>query len=78
MGPAAATHLAVQIHHVDGHDLCRVHVRASPFPVPATITVDVKGQMEQKTAFFVRVANGTKALEGAEQEKYVAGRWERV
>jgi type I restriction enzyme R subunit len=75
MGTAAATHITVQIHSAEGRDLCRVHVRPSGFPVDATVTVDVKGQMVKKTAFYVRVANGTKEIEGDEKQKYVGGRW---
>lgn len=44
--------------------------------VEATVTVDNKGQFEKKTAFYVRLANGTREIaDDAEREKYVAGRW---
>jgi type I restriction enzyme R subunit len=75
MGAAAAAGVTVQIHTVDSRDLARVHVRPSAFPVEATITVDNKGQMEKKTAFFVRVANATRELEATERAQYVTGRW---
>ncbi len=76
MGEAAAANLSVQFHTVDGHDLARVHVRPSSFPVDATVTVDKKGQLEKKTAFYVRLANGTREVtDPAERQKYIAGRW---
>jgi len=75
LGAAAAANLTVQIHTVDGHDVCRVHVRPSGFPVDATVTVDKQGRMQKVTAFYVRVANGTKALDDKEKAKYVASRW---
>jgi type I restriction enzyme R subunit len=75
MGAAAATNLSIQFHAVDGEDLCRVHVRPSGVPVEADVTIDVKGQFEKKTAFYVRVGNGTKELDDTEREKYVQTRW---
>jgi type I restriction enzyme, R subunit len=36
---------------VGGHDLARVHVKPSGFPVDAEVTVDKKGQFQKKTAF---------------------------
>ncbi len=76
MGEAAAANVSVQIHTVDGHDLARVHVRPSDFPVDATVTVDKKGQLEKKTAFYVRLANGTREItDPAQRQKYIAGRW---
>lgn len=75
MGEAAATNVTTQIQTVDEMDLCRVHVRPCGFPVDAAVTVEVKGQMEQKTAFYVRVGNGTKELDDAEKAKYISQRW---
>lgn len=76
MGEAAAAEVSVQLHTVDGHDLCRIHVRPSSFPVEATVTVDKNGQFEKVTAFFVRLANGTRAItDPAERQRYVASRW---
>jgi hypothetical protein len=76
MGEAAAAAVTMQIHTVDGHDVCRVHVRPSPFPVDATVTVEKKGQFEKKTALYVRVANNTREITDAtERQKYVAARW---
>jgi type I restriction enzyme R subunit len=75
MGAAAAANLTVSMETVAGHDLARVHVAPSGFPVDAEVTVDRKGQLEKKTAFYVRVANGTKDLEETERQKYVTAHW---
>ncbi len=77
MGEAAVTNVTVQIHHVDGHDLCRVHVRPSGHPVDAKVTrVNKAGQHETKTAFYVRTGNGTHEFtDPDEKAKYVAQRW---
>lgn len=76
MGAAAATNVSTQIHTIDGRDLARVHVNPSGVPVDATVTVvDKQGQHAKKTAFYVRVGNGTKELVESERVKYVAGRW---
>ena len=75
MGTAAATNVTTYIHTVESRDLCRVHARPSGFPVDAKVTVGVKGQMEKKTAFYVRLANGTREMDSAEKQKYIAGRW---
>jgi len=76
LGPAATAEVSVQIHTVEGHDLARVHVRPSTFPVEAQVVVDRKGQFERKTAFFVRLANGTREItDPAERQRYIAGRW---
>ena len=61
---------------VDGEDLCRVHVPSSSFPVDATVVVDRKGQLEKKTAFFVRIGNGTREIsDQSEKQRYIAHRW---
>ncbi|MGH9212370.1 MAG: hypothetical protein ACRD2C_17075 [Acidimicrobiales bacterium] len=61
---------------MDGHDICRVHVGPSGFPVHAKVIYQNPNQSkETRTEFFVRVANGTKALDAVEREKYIAGRW---
>jgi type I restriction enzyme R subunit len=62
MGEAVTTNVSVQIHTVDGSDLCRVHVRPSSFPVDATVTVDKKGRLERKTAFYVSLAIGIREV----------------
>ena len=77
MGEAAVTNMTVQVHHVDGHDLCRVHVLPSGHPVDAKVTrVNKQGQHEAKTAFYVRTGNGTHEFTDADEKaKYVAQRW---
>ncbi len=75
MGAAAATNIGVQIHHVDGNDICRVHVRPSGFPVEAIVTVDKQGQHVKNTAFYVRVANSTRELSDLEKDKYLKSHW---
>lgn len=75
MGEAAAAEVTSQILSVDGHDLCRVHMRPSAVPVEATVIVDRKGQMEKEVGFYVRVGNGRKKLDEIQKQKYVKGRW---
>ena len=76
MSDAAATNVRPHIHHVGGHDLCRVQVDPSGFPVDARVIYQKPGgPKETRTEFFVRVANGTKALDGVEREKYILSRW---
>ena len=76
MGDAAATNVRPHIHLVDGHDLCRVQVDPSGFPVDAEVVVQKPNQpKETRIDFYVRVANGTKALNSVEREKYIAQRW---
>ncbi len=76
MGAAAATNVVTQLHSIEGRDLARVHVKPSGVPVDATVTVvDKQGQHTKKTAFYVRVGNGTKELDDTETAKYITGRW---
>ncbi len=76
MGAAAASNVRVTVHAVDGHDICRVHVLPSGVPVEATVTVDTKAGREKKTAFYVRVLNGTREItDETERDRYIAGRW---
>ena len=76
MGDAAATNVRPYIHHVDGHDLCRVQVDPSGFPVDAKVIYQKPNKpKDTRTEFFVRVANGTKALDVVEKEKYISQRW---
>jgi hypothetical protein len=38
--------------------------------------VDRKGQLEKKTAFYVRTANATREIAAAEErQRYIAARW---
>ena len=77
VGAAAATNVTTQIHTVGGKAVCRLHVKPSGHPVHATVTViDKAGQHAKKQVFYVRLNNGTRSIDdGAEIEKYVAGRW---
>jgi type I restriction enzyme, R subunit len=76
MGETAAANVTVQMHSINGDDLCRVHVRPSAFPVEATVTLDNKGQFQKKTIFYVRVANGTRPItDPDERQRYIASRW---
>ncbi len=76
LGAAAAATVTTQLHTVDGLDPCRVHGPASGFPVDADVKVDKGGQLVKKTAFYVRIGNGTREIaDAAERQKYVAGRW---
>ncbi len=76
LGEAAAAEVTAQMHTVAAQDLCRVHARPSSFPVEASVKVEKNGQVEKKTAFYVRIGNGTKEIpEGAEKQKLIAGRW---
>ena len=76
MGETLASTTSSQIHTVDGADFCRVHVPPSGFPVEATVTVDKKGQILTKTAFYFRIGNGTREItDPVERQRYIASRW---
>ncbi|MEX2619396.1 MAG: RNA-binding domain-containing protein [Egibacteraceae bacterium] len=76
MGDAAATLMRPQIHKVNGGEVCRVQVDPSGFPVDAKVIIQKPGgPKESRTEFYVRVANGTKALDAVEREKYIVQRW---
>ncbi|MBK9296003.1 MAG: hypothetical protein WA988_01785 [Candidatus Nanopelagicales bacterium] len=76
MGDAAATSVRAQIHHVDGHDICRVQVDPSGFPIDATVIKQKPGGPKEKLAeFYVRRLNRTVALDIVEKQKYLAQRW---
>jgi type I restriction enzyme R subunit len=79
VGDAAATNVRPHMHHVDGHDLCRVQVDPAGFPVEAKVIKQKgDGSMATTIEFYVRIGNGTKALNAVEREKYVAQRWGRA
>jgi hypothetical protein len=43
---------------------------------PGQVVVDRKGQFDRKTAFSVRLANGTREIgDPVERQRYIAGRW---
>lgn len=68
--------MTTQIHTVDGLDLVRVHVPPSSFPVEATVKVARGSEMVKKTAFYVRIGNGTREITSAdEKQRYVSSRW---
>jgi len=76
LGEAAASAVSTQIHTVEGKDLCRVHVPPSSFPIEAEVLVDKGGQLQKKTAFYVRIGNGTREIvDPKERQRYVAARW---
>jgi type I restriction enzyme R subunit len=72
VGLAAAANVTTQVHRVDGHDVCRVHVEPSGHPVHAEIATP-EGK---KRSFLIRLNNGTKAInDDVEIQRYVAQRW---
>lgn len=77
VGLAATANVEPEILHIDGHDICRVHVIPSGHPVTAKITsVDTKGQQSVREAFLVRLNNATKEIaDPKEIERYKAQRW---
>jgi len=76
MGAAAATNVRAQIHHVADYDICRVQVDPCAFPVDAEVMYQKPdGPKEIRREFFVRIGNGTRALDAVQRERYVAGRW---
>jgi type I restriction enzyme R subunit len=77
MGEAAVANVGVQVQTVAGKDVCRVHVHPSAFPVEAkVILAGDKGQLFTKTAFYVRLANGTREIsDPLERQRYTTGRW---
>ncbi len=79
VGAAAATNVTTQVHTIGGNDVCRVHVKPSGHPVHAQVTlVDNAGQHEKTRLFYVRMNNGTRAVDDdAEIEKYIAHRWDK-
>jgi N-6 DNA Methylase len=73
LGETIAGAVSTQLHTVDGADLCRVHVRPSSFPVDAKVVVEKAGQLQKKTAFYIRVGNSTREItDAAERRRYVA------
>ncbi len=77
MGEAAVANVGIQVQTVAGKDVCRVHVHPSAFPVEAkVILAGDKSQLHTKTAFYVRLANGTREISDAvERQRYTTGRW---
>ncbi len=77
VGETAASAVSAQLHTIDGRDVCRVHTPPSIFPVEATVTVAKIGQQIKKSAFYIRIGNGTREItEPGEKQKYLATRWQ--
>ena len=68
LGPLAATMAKIQLQAVDGVQVALVHVTPSPEPIYATVS-------KRDRAFFVRVNNSTRILDGADLVGYVKQRW---
>jgi type I restriction enzyme, R subunit len=63
---------------VDGHDVCRVHVEPSGAPTAEVTVTDQRGQFPRAPRFFIRLNNGTRAIEDeVERQRYIAQRWTR-
>ncbi len=77
MGAAVGGLISVQMHAVDGLDICRVQVPPSATPVDATVTVDVKGKLVKKTVFYMRIGNTTREANEAEKAKHILNHWPR-
>ncbi len=76
VGLTAASAVSVQLHSIEGRDICRVHVAPSPFPVEANVKLEKNGQVISKSAFYIRIGNGTREITSpAEKQKYLASRW---
>ncbi|HEX2031808.1 MAG TPA: hypothetical protein VHL78_10460 [Actinomycetota bacterium] len=77
VGVAAAANVTTTIHHLDGQDVCRVHVEPSGHPVVSEVTVgDSKGQHSRKRGFFIRLNNATREIgDETERQRYIAQRW---
>ncbi len=68
LGPLASTMAKIQLQAVDGVQVAMVHVTPSPEPIYAKVS-------KRDRAFFVRVNNSTRILEGADLVGYVRQRW---
>jgi type I restriction enzyme R subunit len=76
MGETVASTVSTQLHTIDGDDVCRVHVMPKQLPRGRHRAVDKGGQLQKKTAFYVRIGNGTREItDPAERQKYLASRW---
>ena len=68
LGSLASTMAKIQLEAVDGVQVALVHVTPSPEPIYAKVS-------RRNGAFFVRVNNSTRVLEGADLVGYVNERW---
>ncbi|MBA2278440.1 MAG: hypothetical protein H0W06_11830 [Chloroflexia bacterium] len=49
---------------------------AQQLPVDANVKIDKGGQIVKKTAFYIRIGNGTREIaDPAEKQKYLTSRW---
>jgi ATP-dependent Lon protease len=70
IGKPALANVSISFESVDGHDICRVEVKISLQPVYA--------RGKQSMDFYVRLNNGTRALNIEEAVEYVAAHdWSR-
>ncbi len=86
LGAAAVATLTMTISTVDGEDVCRIHAKPSPFPIDATVKVEVKSKttegkvstnLVKKPMFYARINNLTHlfAANDPEKQKYITHRW---
>lgn len=68
LGPLASTMAKIRLQAVDGAQVALVHVAPSPEPIYAKVS-------KRDRAFFVRVNNSTRILDGADLVGYVKQRW---
>ncbi len=68
LGPLASTMAKIQLQTADGVQVAVVHVTPSPEPIYAKVS-------KRNRAFFVRVNNSTRILDGADLVGYVKQRW---
>jgi len=68
LGSLASTMAKIRLESVDGFQVAVVHVPPSPEPIYAKVS-------KRNPAFFVRVNNSTRILDGADLVGYVNQRW---
>ena len=68
IGRAAVAHVGITFDVIDGHDVCRLDVKASPEPV---FVSNDKGDAD----LYVRLNNSTRLLNTADALKYVRQHW---
>jgi type I restriction enzyme R subunit len=76
-GAAIGGLISVQMHTVDGLDICRIQVPPSATPVDATVTLDAKGKLVKKRVFYVRIGNTTREADENEKAKHILNHWPR-
>ncbi len=68
LGPLASTMAKIQLQAIEGVQVALVHVAPSPEPIYANV-------FKRNRAFYVRVNNSTRILEGPDLVGYVKQRW---